>query len=219
MKLPCPACREDIALLATKCSHCHHALTDAEIKERRKNAFATGIGCAVLLVIALAGLAFCAPGSDEEVEPINVEKNTSVVEDATDSEAEINAARREAEATYKAIALPAGAPPAPIAAGCSTALCATQQVSFERQDWPNAWRGEYEAMRNVAFCLGSGCDGAVQIDQVSSCAWRAALVELNPMEAGDLDGQQLQTECGGLTEAQIQIAIRKGGELIERIGG
>ncbi|NCP11369.1 MAG: hypothetical protein GW859_05335 [Sphingomonadales bacterium] len=219
MKLPCPACHEDIALLATKCPHCHHVLTEGEVKERRKNALATGIGCAVLLVVAILGLAFCASGGDGEVKPDVVETNTSVVEDAVDSKAEIDSATREAEATYEAIALPAGAPPAPTAAVCSTALCATQQVSFERQDWPNAWKGDYEAMRNVAFCLGSSCDGAVQIDQVSSCAWRAALVELNPMEAGDLDGQQLQTECGNLTETQIQIAIRKAGELIERIGG
>lgn len=45
-----------------------------------------------------------------------------------------------------------------------------------RGEAAGARHGDYGAMRNVAFCLWTGCDGAVKIDRKASCQWRRAIM-------------------------------------------
>jgi hypothetical protein len=49
----------------------------------------------------------------------------------------------------------------------------------------NAFRaGDYQAMRNRAFCLNTGCDGAVRIDRKASCVIRRDIMRKH---AGNFD--------------------------------
>jgi hypothetical protein len=48
-------------------------------------------------------------------------------------------------------------------------------------------RNDYQAMRNAAFCQWSGCDGAVDVDKISACAWRRAILRLHGGPSGRAD--------------------------------
>lgn len=79
------------------------------------------------------------------------------------------------------------------------AMCKANVAEF-RSDWKKAHRGDYQAQRNVAFCLSRGCDGAVGIDPVQACAWRILIMASNgPVDGGD--AANLRNECGSLPAA------------------
>lgn len=164
------------------------------------------------LLVVLALLA--AACSDDAQIPIESEPDIEVATDA-----ELLEARQEALAMIDPVGLPDFATEAPITGRCRDTLCETTRALFEARDWPKAWQGDYEAQRNVAFCLGNGCDGAVLIDQTSSCAWRGALIEMNKLEATDMDAASLEQECGVLSEVQKRIAIAKAQDIVSRIQG
>ena len=54
-------------------------------------------------------------------------------------------------------------------------LCNANRAQFERE-FPDAYAGDYQAQRNVAFCLLSGCDGAVRVNRTLGCAWRRVIL-------------------------------------------
>ena len=137
--------------------------------------------------------------------------------EASPTDAEIAAARQSALESVEAIELPEFAPAAPITAFCFDEYCAVNKVTFEKRDWPGAWSGDYEWQRNVAYCLQTGCDGAVMTDSTEACAWRAAIIELHPRDATELDADMLQHACGDLSPTRRELAIRKGEEIIAQL--
>jgi hypothetical protein len=52
---------------------------------------------------------------------------------------------------------------------------------------PAARQGRYQAMRNIAFCLIDGCEGAVRQDRAGGCAWRRAIIEVHGVPGGRAD--------------------------------
>ncbi len=48
-----------------------------------------------------------------------------------------------------------------------------------REQLPQAREGNYQAMRNIAFCLIDGCDGAVKPDRAGGCGWRRAIMQVH----------------------------------------
>lgn len=50
-----------------------------------------------------------------------------------------------------------------------------------------AYRGLYNAQRNLAFCLSDGCNGAVIPDQSRSCAWRIVILASGHSDADATD--------------------------------
>ncbi|MEC7796675.1 MAG: hypothetical protein VX755_05070, partial [Pseudomonadota bacterium] len=61
------------------------------------------------------------------------------------------------------------------ALAADTPLCRYEQLKFIRE-WRQAYGGEYQAQRNVGYCLSSQCNG-VQQNQIQGCAWRAVIIE------------------------------------------
>lgn len=53
-------------------------------------------------------------------------------------------------------------------------LCEATRESF-KSDWGAAQRGDYQAQRNVAVCLSTGCDGAIVVDRIAGCSWRMVI--------------------------------------------
>ena len=108
-----------------------------------------------------------------------------------------------------ALACLAGPPAAraqgsPDAAGlvstCSTSnLFCPDALQMFLDAWADAWRGDLRAQRNVAFCLGYGCDEAVRIDKVKGCAWRMLIVQSGHAEADDSDTMSFVTDCDQLS--------------------
>ncbi|MGL4728150.1 MAG: hypothetical protein ACRCWO_05300 [Bosea sp. (in: a-proteobacteria)] len=56
-----------------------------------------------------------------------------------------------------------------------------------QQDTPKARQGDYQAMRNVAWCLIDGCEGSVRRDRAGGCAWRRAIMQRHGRQGGRAD--------------------------------
>lgn len=70
---------------------------------------------------------------------------------------------------------------------------------------PQAYRADYQAVRNVSFCLATGCDGAVRVDPRESCAWRTIAYGLAP--TGDekiLEQMSMRTYCTTVAESDVR---------------
>lgn len=161
-------------------------------------------------------------GGDGAVAPAPTE-TSSLAAPSSDSgfpvapKAELAAARKEALANWKQITLPRYAPPAPVTGGCQTTVCETGRVQFERNDWPKAWRGNYQGQRNAAYCRSSGCDGAVIIDKIDACAWRTVIDLTQEGKIDETDRNNRMVDCNNLSEADRDKAIDRAGDIARTI--
>ncbi|ARM11291.1 hypothetical protein Bra5_CH01022 [Rhizobium phaseoli Brasil 5] len=78
-----------------------------------------------------------------------------------------------------------------------------------------AQKGDHVAQQTVAFCLSSGCHGAVAVDRVASCSWY--LVIVNSGAATVLDRSNLRNTCRPMTPAQKDEARASSGELVRKL--
>jgi hypothetical protein len=60
-------------------------------------------------------------------------------------------------------------------------------LKMMQDELPAARQGRYQAMRNIAFCLIDGCEGAVRRDRAGGCAWRRAIIEVHGRPGGRAD--------------------------------
>lgn len=153
-----------------------------------------------LMLVALLTLTACSGGDPAS--------------DLADDTMSIAGAEAEAMKNIEAVALPAWAPPPPVSGSCSSEMCAVNQVQFRERDWPSAWRGAYQGQRNVAFCLSTGCEGAVLLDRSAACAWRAVIIETNAADADETDADNLDSDCGKLTDSQRALSVKKADQII-----
>lgn len=72
------------------------------------------------------------------------------------------------------------AQPRPVLQLCDDDVMCVQAYGQIDREYPLARRGQYQAMRNVAFCMWDGCDGAVRRDRKGACAWRRAIMRQHP---------------------------------------
>lgn len=78
--------------------------------------------------------------------------------------------------------------------------CVTSAESM-RDASRQAARGDYQAMRNVAYCQWIGCDGSIKIDRESSCQWRRAIMRRHYKPGGLADQGD---------ELHLSICVRSG---------
>jgi hypothetical protein len=78
-----------------------------------------------------------------------------------------------------------------------------------------AGKGDHGAQVTVAFCLSTGCHGAVAIDKVASCGWH--LVIANSGAATVLDGSNLKNTCRPMTPAEKDQARVLSRDLVQKI--
>ncbi|MGV2980654.1 hypothetical protein ACERNI_10660 [Camelimonas sp. ID_303_24] len=92
----------------------------------------------------------------------------------------------------------AGAPQAGSEA-CTSANDAAMCEATRQQiaDWhAKAMKGDYQAQRNVSFCMSTTCDKAVRFDPDGGCAWRQVITLSRhaSMDSSDASNQRLY--CG-----------------------
>lgn len=81
---------------------------------------------------------------------------------------------------------PAAAQPAPIMRNCDGGDVACHVAADQiRREARAARAGSYAAMRNVAFCLETGCDSAVVPQPREACAWRKVVARKREADQGD----------------------------------
>ncbi len=78
-----------------------------------------------------------------------------------------------------------------------------------------AHTGNHGAQATVAFCLSTGCRGAVIVDTVASCSWH--IVIANSGAATVIDGSNLKDTCRPMTEEQKTAARALSHDLVRKI--
>lgn len=88
--------------------------------------------------------------------------------------------------------------------------CQTDQCRYSRQTWADeyagATSGQYQGQRNVAFCLSTGCEGALKVNKILGCAWRFVIVESGHLSADASDAMNLKHYCGPENVDQVERA-------------
>ena len=95
--------------------------------------------------------------------------------------------------------------------------CRYTRYQFATQDWPRAWKGDIEALRNVAFCLTTTCDGAVVSNRVQACAWSMLIATSGSGLVEDGDADHFRLACHGLDDASAFTAASREVELRRQI--
>ncbi|MCW2362430.1 MULTISPECIES: hypothetical protein [Sphingobium] len=215
INLPCPKCKKSIAYNAEVCPYCQTIFTPDDLKGRRNSIMGC---CAIMIIVAIliAVTASLTIGEADNASNVALEGNSSIslAHDKPGARAP-----KEADLPPRT-PLPAFAPPPPITGAClvaDTALCETNRAMFDRTDWPKAWRGDYQAQRNVAFCLSTGCDGATEVNKMAACAWRMTILASAHSEAGDTDNDNLVNDCRDLSPVARAAAEIRADEIMKRI--
>lgn len=90
--------------------------------------------------------------------------------------------------------------------------CEKQKANFSAA-WPKANGGDYMSQRGVAFCLFSGCSGAVEVDLKAACIWQIVIVGTE--KADSTDAANFRQACrrldaADLSDAEAQARISYG---------
>ncbi|AYM13063.1 hypothetical protein At1D1108_34370 [Agrobacterium tumefaciens] len=82
-----------------------------------------------------------------------------------------------------------------------------------------AYKGDYQAQRNIAFCLFTGCQGAVIVDKALACAWRTVILAAATSEVDATDTSNLQACKNDLTPTENAAAVSRAGTLFKSVYG
>ena len=91
-------------------------------------------------------------------------------------------------------------------------------VMMFRAAVPKALQGDYQAQRNVAYCLFTGCHGAVRKHPATACAWRIVLLGSAHFRADSGDVSNWRNECGRLDRLTWQTAAGQASRLVGLMG-
>lgn len=95
--------------------------------------------------------------------------------------------------------------PGDCAASGNKAFCLQSAKQF-RDEFPRALKGEYDAQRNVAYCLTTGCDDAVKVNKPIGCAWRAVILSSGSRKVDRADTTAFDSVCRGkLTASEATV--------------
>lgn len=85
------------------------------------------------------------------------------------------------------------------------AICKAEVQSL-KSDWQRALKRDYQAQRNVAYCLTNGCNGAVIVDKVEGCAWRM-VIQGTSVRKEPTERMSYEAACGVLQNSQRREAL------------
>lgn len=103
------------------------------------------------------------------------------------------------------------------AAAPDVSWCKSAAESF-RDDWPEALQGDYQAQRNVSFCLATGCDGAVIQNRAHGCAWRVVILASGSAKVDSTDVGFFDAYCRGrLSQAEVVQMKGQAAALFQRV--
>jgi hypothetical protein len=98
----------------------------------------------------------------------------------------------------------------------SAANCKIDQEKFKKE-YPLAYKGDYQAQRNAAYCLFTGCDGAIRQNQILGCAWRIVIIASGSPKVDGSDTANLKYNCGQLSEVEFIAAKSQASRIIAKI--
>lgn len=84
--------------------------------------------------------------------------------------------------------------------GPQAAACTGNRAEF-RTEFSKAYRGDYQAQRNIAYCLQDGCGGGIRRNPILACAWRQVILDSGSNRVDGTDQSNARLACGGLDAA------------------
>jgi hypothetical protein len=102
------------------------------------------------------------------------------------------------------------------ASGMQGQFCEASRDQFV-QEMPKALRGDYQSQRNVAYCLSTGCDGAVKVNAALSCAWRVVIQASGSSKVDATDAMAFKNACGALDDLELATASEQAQALFKKI--
>lgn len=213
----CPKCREPMAVSASRCPHCTTEFdADAVTKRQREHWIGLAGGC-LLLLAGIFMLSWCSDRKDQ-AQRAGEAPATSAKSDA--QKEAVDDSSDQPLPTIAAVALPQGAPEAPAKAFClNNRACDVARLTFGRNDWPKAWKGDYQGQRNVAFCLKTGCDGGVEINPIAACAWRSIILSSGSAKVDPSDTANFNADCKSLDDTARTASDAQAGSMFRKIYG
>ena len=174
----------------------------------------------------------CGRGASSDRTAIRSDVSTGVEPSAqskppmtTDQVVRVQAADADGRAALAAVAAYRAHPPSADApqlgdcagkSGDAAELCVNDQMLFASRDWPKATRaGGMTEARNVAFCLSTGCNDAVQPQPIRGCAWRLAIIASGSPSQESGDSEEATAACDHLTSGDRLLA-RSQAHLLHR---
>lgn len=88
-----------------------------------------------------------------------------------------------------------------------------------KADGRKAWKGDYQSQRNVAYCLGWGCDGLVVVNQLRGCAWRIVILGSGNPQIDRSDIGNAKLDCGRLSKPEQDVARGQADRIFREIYG
>lgn len=152
------------------------------------------------------------PGSPAARALYDLEQTPASNEDRADLERQ----RRPGELAAKWTGIPAA-----VLGDCSSrrprdGMCVVSQLGFI-EDWPLAWKGDYQAQKEVAHCLRGGCSGAVMISPIQACSWRIVIASSGSPLVDGSDAQNAERHCASLRAEDLQAARASAATIQNRI--
>lgn len=97
-------------------------------------------------------------------------------------------------------------------------FCIASAAQF-RREYPQAWRGNYQAQRNVAYCLITGCDGAVRQNELMGCAWRLVILASGAPQTDRSDGVHMRICRDRLSPEEAVAVLARANAIFRRVYG
>ena len=86
------------------------------------------------------------------------------------------------------------------------------------EEWPQALKGDYQAQRNVSYCLVDGCDGLVERSKLLGCAWRAVILVSGSPKITDSDLTFFDRLClRGLTPVELEVSKAQAARIFAEV--
>jgi hypothetical protein len=89
-----------------------------------------------------------------------------------------------------------------------------------KTEYSDAIDGKYQGQQNVAFCLSTGCDKAIQLDKILGCAWRIVIAKSGHAELDAADAANLKVFCGPdyIAQADRRMAETQARSMVMMVG-
>lgn len=108
--------------------------------------------------------------------------------------------------------------PSDCPAGPDKVFCDRHRADFKKQ-YPAALKGDYQSQRNVAFCLSTGCDGAVNQNRITGCAWRIVIMRSGSLKVDQSDSSNHDRCMERLSPAEILAASAQAETIFQQVYG
>lgn len=82
-----------------------------------------------------------------------------------------------------------------------------------------SYRGDYQAQRNLAYCLNTGCSNAIIMNKPLSCAWRIIILAAASHEVDDSDTSNLEFCLEKLSPIERATATSRSAAIFKTVYG